>query len=76
MTQELARYMTALIADDIDNRQFLNTDMSAYECVQLENALKKDDFAFVQTFLAKKLAWDKQNKQKDNTGRALKGDKL
>ena len=61
MTQELARYLMALIADDIDNRPYLNMDMSAYECVQLENALKKDDFAFVQTFLENKLVWDKQN---------------
>ena len=61
MTQELARYLTVLIADDIDNRPYLNMDMSAYECVQLENALKKEDFAFVQTFLEKKLTWDKQN---------------
>lgn len=61
MTRELARYLTALIADDIDNRPFLNTNMSANESVQLENALKKDDFAFVQTFLENKLGWDKQN---------------
>ena len=62
MTQELARYLTVLIADDIDNRPYLNNmGMSAYECVQLENALKKEDFASVQTFLEKKLTWDKQN---------------
>ena len=61
MTQELARYLTVLIADDIDNRPYLNMDMSAYECVQLENALKKEDFASVQIFLEKKLVWDKQN---------------
>lgn len=61
MTQDLARYLTALIADDIDDRPYLNMDMSAYECVQLENALKKDDFAFVQKFLEHKLTWDKQN---------------
>ena len=50
-----------LIADDIDNRPYLNMDMSAYECVQLENALKNEDFASVQTFLEKKLTWDKRN---------------
>ena len=61
MTRDLARYLAVLIADDIDNRPFLNEYMSANESVQLENALKKDDFAFVQTFLEKKLAWDKQN---------------
>lgn len=61
MTRELAGYLTALIADDIDNRPFLNEYMSANECVQLENALKKDDFAFVQTFLENKLGWDEQN---------------
>ena len=61
MKPELARYLTVLIADDIDNRPYLNMDMSAYECVQLENALKKDDFASVQTCLEKKLVWDKQN---------------
>ena len=61
MTRDLARYLTALIADDINNRPFLDMYMSANESVQLENALKKDDFTFVQTFLEHKLAWDKQN---------------
>lgn len=61
MTRELASYLAALIADDIDNRPFLNEYMSANESEQLENALKKDDFAFVQTFIANKLGWDEQN---------------
>lgn len=61
MTQDLARYLAALIADDIDNRPCLNMHTSVQECTQLENALKKEDFAFVQTFIENKLAWDKQN---------------
>ena len=61
MTQDLARYLVNLIADDVDSRLYLNMDMSSYECEQLEAMFIKEDFSAIQEYLEKKLAWDKQN---------------
>lgn len=61
MTQELARYLTVLIADDINNRPYLNMYMSNYECDRLEAMFVKEDFAEIQKFIENKLSWDKQN---------------
>lgn len=61
MTQDLARYLVNLIADDVDGRLYLNKDMSSYECEQLEAMFIKEDFSAIQEYLEKKLAWDKNN---------------
>ena len=61
MTQDLARYLVNLIADDVDGRLYFNKYMSIYECEQLEAMFIKEDFSAIQEFLEKKLAWDKQN---------------
>lgn len=61
MTQDLARYLVCRIADDIDSRIYLNKDMSSYECEKLEAMFIKEDFAAIQKYLERKLAWDKNN---------------
>lgn len=61
MTRELSRYLTVLIADDIDNRPYINMDMSSCECERLEAMFVKEDFSAIQKFLENKLLQDKQN---------------
>lgn len=61
MTRELASYLTALIADDIDNRTCLDEYMSQYECDRLEAMFVKENFSAIQKFLEHELDWDKQN---------------
>lgn len=62
MDKELARYLTRLIADDIDSRPLLGTGISSFECELLEQAFVDYNFKDIQKFLEKKLGWDKQNK--------------
>lgn len=61
MTRDLASYLTALIADDIDNRTLLNKYMSTYDCDRLKSMFVKENFSAIQKFLENKLSWDKQN---------------
>lgn len=63
MTKDLARYLTCLIADDIDSRPLLKMCMSSLECEKLEQAFIKEDFKAIQKFIEKKLALDKQNEE-------------
>ncbi len=57
MTNELARYLTVLIAKDIDA---CTTGMcvSSYECEQIEFALIKGNFAAVESFVKKRLNYE------------------
>ena len=55
MTQELARYLTVLIANDIDTKTN-GMDMSSYECEQIELAFIKGNFADIEVFVKHKLS--------------------
>lgn len=61
MTRELAKYLTALVADDIDSRSCLNEYMSNYECDRLTAMFVKENFSAIQEFLEHNLDWDKLN---------------
>ena len=63
MTRELASFLTALIADYIDDRPYINEYMSEYECDRLEAMLVREDFSEIQKFIEHQLAWDKENEK-------------
>ena len=76
MTKELARYLTVLIANDIDTKSN-GIDMSSYECEQIELAFLKGNFADIEVFIKGKLSHKKpEQKECFKIGKIKISDKL